>query len=163
MTPVDATFVTAGLAALIAIWGVITQRQIASRRATLDYIVDWKSNRELIKARLEFIKLAKAPGGLAPWADKEKEHTIEAQYIGEILNRYELTSIGIQRGILDYKLYRMLRRTVTIRDWNHAHPYAVSLRNRLENPIIYHEFEEMVRWLKDDKPPRRRLWWGKFF
>jgi Domain of unknown function (DUF4760) len=163
MTPVDAAFLTAGIAALIAIWGVVTQRQIASRRAILDYIVSWKSNRELIAARRKFIELAKSPGGLGPWADEDKEKTVDAQNIGEILNRYELTSIGIQRGILDYKLCRMLRRSVTIHDWHHAHPYAASLRARLGNDMIYHEFEEMVKWLKDEKMPRRHWWWGKFF
>jgi hypothetical protein len=102
-------------------------------------------------------------GGLSAWADQNKEKTIEAQTIGEVLNQYELISIGIQFGILDYKLYRMLSRGVTIRFWNHGHPYIVSLRTRLNDKLIYHEFEEMIRWLKDEKMPKRHWWWGKFF
>jgi hypothetical protein len=40
---------------------------------------------------------------------------------------------------------------------------AASLRARLKNDMIYHEFEEMVKWLKDEKIPKRHWWWGKLF
>jgi Domain of unknown function (DUF4760) len=163
MTPLDAAFITGAVAALIAIWGVLSQRQIARRRATLDYIATSKSNRELIAARRTFIELAKASGGLAVWAEEDKEKTPEALNIGEVLNQYELISLGIQFGILDYKFYRMLSRGVTLRFWNHGHPYIVSLRSRLKDKMIYHEFEEMIKWLNDEKVPKRHWWWGKFF
>jgi hypothetical protein len=151
-----------GIAALIAIWGVISQRQIARRRATLDYISSSKSNRELIAARRKFVDIAKA-GGLDSWAAENKEQTPEAQTIAEVLNQYELIAVGIQFGILDYSLYRRFSRSVTIRFWNHGHPYIVSLRNRLNNDMIYHEFEEMVKWFTGKKRPKRHWLWGKFF
>jgi hypothetical protein len=163
MTPVDAAFITGAVAALIAIWGIITQRQIARRRATLDFIANSKSNRELITARRRFVELAKAQGGLAVWAEKDKEKESDAQTIGEVLNQYELISLGIQFGILDYHLYRMLSKSVTIHFWEHAHPYIVSLRTRLNNKMIYHEFEEMVKWFTGEKTPKRHWWWGKLF
>jgi hypothetical protein len=162
MTPVDATFIIGGIAALIAIWGVISQRQIARRRATLDYIATSKSNRELIAARREFVNIAKK-GGLDLLAAEDKEQTKEAQIIAEVLNQYELIAVGIQFGILDYSLFRRFSRTVTIRFWNHGHPYIVSLRKRVNNDMIYHEFEEMVKWFKGEKTPKRHWWWGKFF
>lgn len=165
MTQVDATLLIGALAALIAIWGVLTQRQIARRRATLDYIAASKSNRAMIDARREFIELAKAPGSLAAWADKDKEKTSQAQVIGEVLNQYELISIGIQNRILDYNIYKQLSRLTTIKFWERGHPYVAALRNRLPNEdkdVVYKEFEKMVRWLKENKKPDN-WWWGNFF
>src|ERR1700737_2653134 len=98
MTPVEAAFVTGGIAALIAIWGVLTQRQIARRRATLDHIARSEADGDIIAARRKFIELAKAPGGLAAWADEDKEKTDETLKILLVLNEFELISIGIQRG-----------------------------------------------------------------
>jgi len=94
MTPVEAALVTGGIAALIAIWGVLTQRQIARRRATLDLLTKSEADSDIIAARRKFIELAKAPGGLAAWADADKEKSEEAQKILTVLNEFELMSIG---------------------------------------------------------------------
>jgi hypothetical protein len=88
---------------------------------------------------------------------------LEAQTIAEVMNQYELIAVGIQLGILDYKLYRRFSKSVTIHFWNHGLPYIVCLRTRLGNDMIYHEFEEMVKWFKGEKKPKRHWWWGSFF
>lgn len=150
-------------AALIAAWGVVTQRAIARRRATLDYIAKTESDAAIISARKKFIELAKDPGGLAPWAEAAKESTDEVQKIRTVLNDFELISIGIQRGIIDYELYRRWLRSGTLRYWNHAAPFVLHLRGRLEDEMIYHEFEELVRWLRENRKPRRGRWIGYWF
>jgi hypothetical protein len=60
------------VAAIIAVWGVTTQRAIARRRATLDYISKGLGDRALLEAHRKFIELAKDPAGLAPWAAEER-------------------------------------------------------------------------------------------
>jgi Domain of unknown function (DUF4760) len=151
------------LAALIAVWGVTTQRAIARRRATLDYISKGLGDRDLIEAHQKFIELAKEPGGLAPWAEEDKEKTDEAQKIRTVLNEFELIAIGVQLGIIDFELYVRWFRSGVIRYWRHAAPYVFSLRSRLENDAMYHEYEEMVRWLRDNRMPRRGRLFRRWF
>ena len=151
------------VAALIAIWGVVTQRSVARRRATLDLISALERDRDVIEARRKFIALAKAPGGLAPYADADKEPTHEAQSIRLILNEFELIAIGIQRGIVDYELYKRWNRSGAIMVWNYAAPFVMTLRARTSNDAIYHEFQEMVRWLKGEIMPKRGRFFGLWF
>src|SRR5262245_30020624 len=139
MTPVEATLLIGAIAALIAIWGVLTQRQIARRRATLDHIARSEADNDVLAARRQFIEAAKA-GGIAAWAEADKEKSEEAQKILLVLNEFELISIGIQRGILDYRIYRMWSKTATISYWNHATPFVAALRNRVGNEALFHEF-----------------------
>jgi hypothetical protein len=151
------------VAALVAIWGVTTQRAIARRRATLDHIARSLSDRDLIQAHLRFIQLAKEPGGLAPWADVDKEKSEETQTIKTVLNEFELIAIGIQRGIIDYQLYVRWFRTGAILYWRHGAPFVHALRARVQNDAVFHEFEEMVRWFRENKMPRRGMWIGRWF
>ena len=161
MSPVQATLLIGFFAAVIAVWGVITQRAIARRRATLDYISRTESDGDLIFAQRKFIELATSEGGLGPWADIGSG--TEVQCIRLVLNDLELVSIGIQRGIIDYELYRRWRRSGVIRYWNYSAPFITRLRAKLQNEAIYHEFEQMVWWMRGTQPPRRRRWLSYWF
>jgi Domain of unknown function (DUF4760) len=159
----QAVFITAGVAAGIAIWGVLSQRAIARRRATIDLIAKNEADHDLITGYQKFVELAIDPKGLAIWADQSNEKTPETQSIRLILNQYELVAIGIQLGILDFKLWQRWGRSTTIRTWKHAAPFAAKLRDRLENPAIFHEFEELAKALQDNRMPKRNWWLGRFF
>jgi Domain of unknown function (DUF4760) len=162
MNEVGAVFVTGGFASLIAIWGVLSQRVITRRQVTLDHIAHLESDRDIIEARKLFVELAKEPGGLAKWAEADQEQTTQALAIGRILNSYELISIGIQRGIIDYELLKRWHRASAIKYWERGGPFVMRIRERLGNDMFFHEFEQMTRWLKGDKkPPKRRP--GTFF
>jgi hypothetical protein len=157
MNEVGAVFVTGAVASVIAIWGVWSQRAITRRQVTLDHIAHLESDRDIIEARKRFVELAKEPGGLAIWAEADQEQTEEALAIGRILNSYELISIGIQRGILDYKLFARWHRASAIKYWERGGPFVMRIRDRLRNDMFFHEFEQLVGWLKGDKkPPTRR-------
>ena len=75
-------FITGLLAAAVAIWGILSQRTIACRRATIDYLAKIEGDEDHINARREFIALAKAPGGLAPWADEDKKKRRKLKQFG---------------------------------------------------------------------------------
>jgi hypothetical protein len=64
LNAVEASLLCAIVAALIAIWGVVTQRIVARRRATLDYLVRIGTDNDLITARDKFAELTKIEGGL---------------------------------------------------------------------------------------------------
>lgn len=151
------------ISALIAIWGVITQRAIARRRCTLDYISRQESDGDIIEAKKKFVTAAKKHGGLAKWAEEKNEKDGITQAIRITLNEFELISIGIQKGIIDFEMYRRWNKSGTIRYWNNAAPFIFALRARLNNDAIYHEFEQLVLWLKDDHMPKRKRWIGYLF
>ena len=113
--------------------------------------------------RREFIALAKAPGGLAPWADEDKEKTPQAQTIRLVLNSYELIAIGLQRGVFSYELYKRWHKSSVLRMWSHSAPFVTALRSRLSNDAIFHEFEEMAKSMKENHMPKRNWWAGRFF
>ena len=70
MIHIQAVFITAGIAAVIAIWGVLSQRAIARRRATIDLIAKNEADHDLITGYQKFVELAIDPKGLAIWADQ---------------------------------------------------------------------------------------------
>lgn len=154
--------VTAVIASLIAIWGMQTQRAIARRTLTFTHLSDTDADRDLIEARKLFIQEARKPEGLTPWAEVGKEHTLECQAIRLVLNEFELISVGIQTGIIDYQFYKMYHRGTVIKYWYAAAPFVYSIRAQLGSKAIYHEFEELYRCFEADRPARRRFWLLKF-
>lgn len=158
MDQVWATFIIGVLASAIAVWGIFTQRAIARRRATFDHISRTEGDAEIMAARRKFIELAKDNGGLAKWADEEKEKTEEVQAIKVVLNDFELVAIGIQLNIIDEEFYRRWFMSGVTRHWRHARPFVAALRTRTANETLFHEFEQMAGWFSDDKPPQRKRW-----
>jgi Domain of unknown function (DUF4760) len=163
MTQIQAVFITATFATIVAIWGVLSQRAIARRRATLDLIARNEADHDLIEGYKKFVELALAPEGLAKWADVANEKTTETQTIRLILNQYELVAIGIQLGILDFKFWQRWGKSITVRSWKHASPFVSKLRERVSNPAIYYEFEELAKALEANKMPKRNWWLGRIF
>jgi hypothetical protein len=156
-------FFVGAVAASIAVWGVITQRVVARRRATLDLISNLERDGDVIAAHKKFISLAKSSEGLALWADEGKEATEETQAIRIVLNEFELIAIGIQRGIIDYELYKRWNKSGVIQYWKNTAPFVLRLRARLNNNSIYHEYEELFRWMNGDTMPKRRRFIGSWF
>jgi hypothetical protein len=75
-----------------------------------------------------------------------------------------LLSIGIQRGTIDLELYARWFKSGSIRAWEDAEPFVRATRARFGNNLmIYHEFQEMVRWFQGSAKPPRRRWWSGFF
>jgi len=152
-----------GIAALVAIWGVVTQRIIARRRATMDVLFSSEGDGALLLARKEFRRLVKEAGGLAQWAEADKIDSNESAAILTALNQHELAAIGIQRGIFDLEIYRRWNKTSVIQTWDRAAPFVLALRARVQNHDIYCEFEALAWRLAHRKRPRWSRWRGLFF
>src|SRR6185312_4651118 len=105
MNDVGAILVSAGVAGIIAMWGIVSQRAITRRRTTLEFISRGDADKDIIQARQKFIELARSNGGLRAHAEEECEKNEDTQKIKLVLNEFELVSIGIQRGVIDYELY----------------------------------------------------------
>jgi hypothetical protein len=163
LTEVEAILLTALVAAIIAAWGVYSQRVITRRLTTIQWLSELQLDQDMIKAKNVFNVLSN-PGGklstISKAADLEQDET---DHVRVVLNTYENTSIGIQFGILDYKIIRLAQKSSIVRDWTRSAPFIYKLRSELNNPAIYHEFEELARWLQDNKMPRRSYWWRLLF
>lgn len=159
---VSAVLLSALIATVIAIWGIISQRGITARQATLEFMRATESDRDMIAARATFNRLAKANGGLGPWAIQPL--TKEFKHIRMVLNEYEMVAIALQRGILDDTIYRRWYRSGIIQTWNYAAPFILTRRNETGNQTLWHEFEELARWYRGTAPmPKRGFFWGRFF
>lgn len=164
ISEVEAIFITATLAAIVATWAVVTTRIVARRAATMEHITRVASDRDMIDAKQTFIRLTEEEGGLAKFgSSKPLEATKELQAIRTILNDYEQLAIGIQFGVIDFKLVSRYMKTAIIRDWGHAAPFIYKVRMEINSPALYHEFEELARWLQDQRMPTRRTWLKLWF
>ncbi|HKC02980.1 MAG TPA: DUF4760 domain-containing protein, partial [Sphingomicrobium sp.] len=140
LNEVEAIFVTAFLAGLIAVWGVITQRIVARRNATLDYFSRMDNDRDLIDARKLFVHVTGEGFDLMSFTTPDKYDTNEAAAMRLTLNENERLAIGIQFGILDREFVRRAVRGTIIRDWELAAPWVYKIRSVTCNAAIYHEF-----------------------
>lgn len=165
-------FWTGAVAALIALWGVLSQRRISRRHATLDHLTALEADEDLIEAREIFNNMIRSPGKIAKliqWVphpenrdngEPSKKKKKQLQAVRTVLNSNELIAIGIQMGIIDYELYKRYSRSTFIRDWNHAAPFVHELRRLYGSDSFYHEFEEISRWMRGNEMPRRTRWWS---
>lgn len=164
MNEVEAILVTTLVAAFIAVAGILTTRIIARRAATMDHIRRVASDHDLIQAREKFIELTEEEGGLAKYATKKPmEATEELKAIRTTLNDYEQMAIGIQFGVLDLEIIKRYMKSGIIRDWSHAAPFIYKVRQEIGSPVLYHEFEELARWLQETPMPKRRTWTRLWF
>ena len=149
------------LATAVATIAIFSQRSIAARQTTIEFIQKSEADRDLIKARELFLKLARDPSGLGQWASQPLSKEFKA--IRTVLNEYEVVAIGIQRGIFDDTTYRRWYRSGVVKSWNHASPFVLARRITTGNDTLWHEFEEMARWYRGGPPmPRRHFIWRKF-
>ncbi|HEY1224707.1 MAG TPA: DUF4760 domain-containing protein [Brevundimonas sp.] len=158
-------YVAAGIAlvaAVVAVWGVYSQRVVTRRQTTVQHIAALKADRSIQEQITKFIELTQQEGNLAKWADKDSEGTAEAQSINNVLNTYELLAVGIQHGIYEYRLIEQWQRSTINKYWEEAHSYVVALRKRVGTPTIWCEFEKLNDWVTKKKSPFLALWWTGF-
>ena len=146
------------VATLVAVWGVVTQRVIARRKATIDYLLRSDTDKDLIDARDVFIRLTKDAGGLARWAEPDCFDTPEAKAIRLTLNENERMAIGLQFGILDIEFIKRHSKGSVISDWQLAQSFVAQIRLRTGRTLLYHEFEDLAMRLQGDTLHRRSYW-----
>jgi len=180
----SAILLAATLAAFLGFLTILSQRNIARRKATLDHLSDLEADKDIIAARNLFVELTKKPEitlslidylvrnnvsknvGLKNPLPGEKNIVpvnLQAQALRTILNINEMMAIGIQLGIIDYKFFRRYQKGQFISDWELVAPFVYALRRITKRDALYHEFEQVVGWMKDDKMPIRNRWSGLFF
>lgn len=163
LTEVEAILLTASIAALLAAWGVITQRVITRRLTTIQHLSGQGADHDMIAGRKKFNELSEPDGKLALYSKRDDLSEDETDKVRLVLNDYELRAIGVQYGIFDLNIIRMYHKGTILRDWARAAPFVYKLRTELDNPYIYYEFENLAHWLQDNRRPKRRVWTRLWF
>lgn len=128
--------------AVLAIWH---QRAIARKRAMIDALLTKNWDRNYIEARSEFVRLRDDRAALLEAAKLANAEGDDASTIRSILNDYEITALGIKRGILDEKIFKLWFRTSFLDDHEKLKSYIEEIRRR--NRRAYVELEELAdKW-----------------
>lgn len=150
-------------AAIVAIWGVYSQRVLTRRQTTIQHIAALKADRSIQETIKKFIEISKGQDNMATWANADREGEENTLAITTVLNTFELMSTGIQRGIFEYALIKQYHASTIKRFWTAAHPFVVAVRNRTNTPTLWIEFEALNDWVSGKKSPLLALWWTGFY
>src|SRR5690349_15291297 len=97
----NATLVLQAVAIVVSAIGIVSAivwgRIVARRRATTDMLLLEQTNRDMLAIRSGFLKIIRE-NSILDLASIEKWYTEEAFPLVSVLNRYEVTAIGIFEG-----------------------------------------------------------------
>lgn len=147
------------VAAVVAVWGVYSQRLLTRRQTTIEHLFCLKADGTIQSNVQTFIRLSQGKKNLAKWADEEAMGKPDTLAIIAVLNDYEMIAVGIQQGIYDYDLIKSYNASTIKRFWAAAHPFIAALRARVQVPTLYQEFEKLNGWVSGTKSPVMSLWW----
>lgn len=137
---------SAGLFALVAVW---MNRRTTKERETIVLINNFMWDEDFLKAKKIFIRVRDTNAGLESCTqDPDSE---EARAVSQIMNHYELLSVGINTGILSSKVYARFYKTRFVKDWLEAEAYVHSKRRVEGNQKIFVDFEKLAKKWGADK------------
>ncbi|MGF6148935.1 Uncharacterised protein [Kingella potus] len=116
------------------------------QRATIDAVMADRKDDNLIRSRRVYAKLKQANTnfdaiGSAPLLENEEcNHAIL-----DILNNYEFMAAGIREDAFDEQIYKRMKRSLIIADWQILNIYIQALRKRECRPKLFAEFQ----WLAE--------------
>jgi hypothetical protein len=135
---------------------ILTHRQIARVRATLDLIERTESQPYYQELWAAFREAREESSGfdylLAPKNDTFKHQRAK---VLAFLNHYELVAVGCKNGVLDENFYKNFMRHSFVRDFVKAEKFIKALRSPPREPPLpraYEHFEALAReWLAEEK------------
>jgi hypothetical protein len=155
-----AGLIAAAAAAIIAMWGIESQRRIARRQKTVEHISHVDRDHDMIKARLEFIALAQSKDKMVEYGklqDPNEEQQKTLTNIRLVLNDFELISVSIQQGVMDNTLYHQFHRGTVIEYWKSARPFVDAVREQYNNSKLFYEFEMLSKEYENNPLPKRNF------
>jgi hypothetical protein len=130
---------------------ILTQRS-AKKRETLNLISSIRNSTEYKASRIEYLALVNSTNNLVEFAKEENSESSQASIIEEMLNYYELISLGIRMGTLDEHFYKLWYRSSLVTDYRRLQPYIVELRRWTGVPTYFYQFERLAtKWAANPK------------
>lgn len=122
-------------------------------RATVDMVLHEKQDGLLTDARAKFAALRDSRESLTHFACKPMtSHPEENAVIMAILNNYEFMATGIRESAFDEAIYKRMKKSLVIRDWDSLSGYALEMRKQTNRDKLFVEFEWLAKkWKSDSK------------
>lgn len=126
----------------------IQSEKKARQRATIDLALHEKSDPAYLKCKDDFLALRDDNmANITTYACDITAYSEKNKTIFTYLDHYEFLATGISEGALDGDIYKKMRRTSVIKDWDAVKPYVYELRKQRNNTKIYCELEALVeKW-----------------
>lgn len=148
------------VSAIAAIGVIIHSGRQSRRRATIDLTLHDNQNTALKEAKDVVAHLIHENNGrLTQLACDDLSKDPNNIHLLLMLNNYEFIASGIKEGALDEEMYKRMRRSIVIRDWQAFSGYVLELRNKKNNPKVYAEFEWLAeRWRSSEIKDGLSFW-----
>jgi hypothetical protein len=142
------------LSAIGALWIVRSREKSERRRATIEMVLHHNSDEELTQAKRLFANiLTTGDGNVARFLSLKDSDELAA--IMKIINTHEFICGGILEGAYDEALYKRMRCSYVIRDWNALSGFVQEFRKSRKNQTnvdektFFQDFETIAdRWTK---------------
>lgn len=122
-------------------------------RATVEVVRHEQTDKELLEALKKYAELREKKGALTALAVSHPDPTEDNGLVLRVLNNYEYVSTGIHTGAFDEEIYKRMKRSNLIRDWDALKPYVCELRQKYGKPKLFVELETLAeRWRNLNQP-----------
>lgn len=125
---------------------LLSEERMAKQRATVDVVRHELTDRELAVAFKRYALLREA-NTLTQHACTHPGPADEHDHIMRVLNNYEYVATGIHTGAFDEEIYKRMKCSGLIRDWDALKPYVCELRSKYKKSKVFIEFENLAeKW-----------------
>lgn len=152
-------FIVITITAVIAIYTLRTNEKRARRRATIDLVLsenqdekfrDIKEKYSIMREKgVNFTLLSCDPDDSET---RKQEIADQKETIIAILNQYEFIASAIFENSLDENLYKRMKKSVLIREWEVLSGFVSELRRKEGRDKLFCETENLaLKWKKEKK------------
>lgn len=126
---------------------VASAEKLSRQRATVEVVRHEQTDKELLEAFKRYAELRDDNGKLVSLAVAHPSEKDDNGLVLRVLNNYEYVSTGILTGAFDEEIYKRMKYTNLIRDWDALKPYVCQLRQKYDKPKLFIEFEAVAeKW-----------------
>ena len=137
------------VSAIGGIWIIRSRGKQEQRRATVDLIIEQKRDKELTEAR-ELIRVMHENGETNLARHLNLPDSTEYKAILLALNTYEFIASGIRTNAFSESVYKRLRFSTVIRDWESFEGFVTEFRKQKKRDTFFQDLEWLYhRWKKN--------------
>jgi hypothetical protein len=144
------------ISAFAGMWIIRSRGYQEGRRATVDLIVQQKRDEKLLAAR-HCIMVMHEKGEKNLARHLENPDSEECKAILLALNTYEFVACGIKLGAVSERIYKRLRFSTVLKDWDAFEGFVIEFRRQRGGDTFFQDFEWLYgRWKKHPLKSNRK-------
>lgn len=142
-----ATLIVAVFVAGLSIWW---HRKTTKQENTIKLLMK-DLNDNLIKEGIKLLEKIDndEQDSIEIYANDKNIHKKETIYIRNLLNYYEMVSVGVNKGIYDVQMIKQAQKTIITKIYQHSKLFIDKVREVKNNNNLYIEFERFVNKLNE--------------